>query len=151
MAADYAIEPATIECVLKAANRQQVPANVLLAISSIESGKNGQFVKNKNGSLDLGHFQINTVHWNNNGILSQLGINKEDVLWRGCYNAEVAAYLLRLALSDNKTQDFWTRAANYHSKSPLANRRYRSKLIPLAQDWAKYLSHQNHSIKVIYY
>ncbi len=45
----YATKPATIECVVEAANRQGVPANVLLAISSIEYGRNGQLVKNKNG------------------------------------------------------------------------------------------------------
>lgn len=139
----YDYKPATIDCVLKSAHRQQVPANVLLAISSIESGKNGQLVKNKNGSLDLGHFQINTVHWRPNGILNRLGIKQQDVQWRGCYNAEIAAYLLRINLNERSNQDFWTRAANYHSRSPKANQRYKAKLIQLSGLWATYLKQQN--------
>jgi len=58
----YAVRPADIDCVVQAAQRQGVPANVLLAISSKESGKNGQSVSNSNGTFDLGHFQINTTH-----------------------------------------------------------------------------------------
>ena len=120
----YATKPATIECVVEAANRQGVPANVLLAISSIESGRNGQLVKNKNGSLDIGHFQINTVHWGKNGIFTRHGIKKEDVQWRGCYNAELAAWLLKQSLEENTNQNFWVKAANYHSKNAKFNARF---------------------------
>jgi len=65
----YAIRPATIYCVIRAAQKQGVPANVLLALASVEGGKNGQFVGNTNGSRDIGHFQINTIHWKQNGRL----------------------------------------------------------------------------------
>lgn len=147
-AVDFSTQPATLNCVIEAANRQQIPANILLAISSIEAGKNGQSVRNRNGSLDLGHFQINTIHWKQNGILAKLGIRKEDVQWRGCYNAEIAAYLVRLMLNENSNQDFWTKVANYHSKTPSANYRYRTKLIPLAEDWGRYLSNQYQFVQI---
>lgn len=148
-AVDFSNQPANLNCVIEAANRQLVPANVLLAILSIESGKNGQSVRNKNGSLDLGHFQINTIHWKQNGVLMKLGIKKEDVQWRGCYNAEIAAYLLRLILNENTDQEYWAKVANYHSRSPSANNRYRAKLIPLASDWAKFLSTYYQSNRMI--
>lgn len=138
----YSTQPATIECVVEAANRQNVPANILLAISSIEYGKNGQLVKNKNGSLDIGHFQINTIHWGKNGVFTRHGIKKEDVQWRGCYNAELAAWLLRRSLEENTGQGFWVKAANYHSKTPKNNAVYRKKLIPLAVKWGQYLESQ---------
>ena len=138
----YATKPATIECVVEAANRQGVPANVLLAISSIESGRNGQLVKNKNGSLDIGHFQINTVHWGKNGIITRHGINKEDVQWSGCYNAELAAWLLKQSLEENTNQNFWVKAANYHSKNAKFNAIYRKKLMSLSVQWGRYLESQ---------
>ena len=103
-AVDIAYKPADLDCVLAAASRQNVPANVLLGLSSIEMGKNGQAVRNKNGSYDLGHFQINSVHFGKNGIFTKMGIRAEDAQWRGCYNAELAAYLLRTHLDANTRQ-----------------------------------------------
>ena len=151
LAIDYSTSPANIECVIKAANRQAIPANVLLAIYSIEAGKNGQSVKNSNGSSDLGHFQINTIHWKPNGILTKLNIRREDVQWKGCYNAEVAAYLVRLAINENSQQDYWTRVANYHSKTFSANNNYRAKLIPLAQNWGHFLAKEYGSVNTVYH
>ncbi|MCL2875021.1 MAG: transglycosylase SLT domain-containing protein [Betaproteobacteria bacterium] len=136
----YDIRPATVDCVIKAAQRQGVPANVLLAIASVEGGKNGQVVENKNGTYDLGHLQINSIHFTPNGRFGKLPITKEDVTWRGCYNAELAAWMLRQHLEEpDSRQDFWTRAANYHSHTPELNARYRQKLIPLSVAWGDWL------------
>jgi len=136
----YAIRPATVDCVVHAAWKQGVPANVLLALATIEGGKNGQFVDNANGSQDIGHFQINSIHWKPGGhFASQPSIRKQDVAWRGCYNAELAAWLLKQHINASTGQDFWIRAANYHSRTPEHNERYRRKLIPLAARWANWL------------
>lgn len=136
----YAEKPATVECVLEAAHRQGAPANVLLALASIESGKNGAAVKNKNGTFDLGHFQINSVHWEKGGLFEgNPRITKEFVRLRGCFNAELAAWLLKRNLDSNLDQDFWTRAANYHNRKPQYNQIYKSKLIPLAVSWGNWL------------
>lgn len=139
----YARRPASVNCVIEAARKQQVPANLLLAIASIESGKNGQYVPNGNGSLDIGHFQINTIHWKAQGAFASFPtITKEDVAWRGCYNAELAAWLLRKSIETPTGQDYWTRAANYHSATPKYNAIYKSKLIPLAKRWGDWLQSQ---------
>lgn len=136
----YAIRPATIDCVIRAAQKQGVPANVLLAIASIENGKNGQIVSNPNGSRDIGHFQINTVHWKKNGRFARYpSITQQDVAWRGCYNAELAAWLLRQHINEPTGQDFWTRVAYYHSKTPKHNAVYRTKLIHYAIRWGNWL------------
>lgn len=136
----YGRHPATIECVIEAANKQDVPANILLAIASQEAGKNGQLVVNKNGSIDISHFQINTSNWNRGGAFARYpAITKEAVQWRGCYNAELAAWLLHKHLTEDSNPDFWTRVANYHSKTPSLNATYRSALIPLAIRWGKWL------------
>jgi hypothetical protein len=133
----YARRPATIECVLEAARRQRVPANVLLAIASMEGGKNGQMVPNANGSYDLGHFQINSGHFT--GQFARFPIKQVDVVWRGCYNAELAGWMLRKHLEAKNGQDFWTRVANYHSKTPEFNDRYQNKVRPLAVKWGQWL------------
>ena len=114
----YSVEPADIDCVLVAAQRQGVPGNVLLAIASVENGKNGQVVANTNGTFDIGHFQINTMH---------------------CDKGEVAAWMLRQNLDERNGQDYWTRAANYHSRTPRFNSIYRKRLIQFAASWARWL------------
>lgn len=134
----YAYKPASIECVIEAAHRQSVPANILLAIASIEGGKNGQLVRNTNGSIDIGHFQINTIQWKYR--FSRYPIQVADVALRGCYNAELAAWLVSQHLAESSEQDFWTKAANYHSKTPKYNHIYREKLIPLSIRWGKWLT-----------
>lgn len=144
----YAQRPATIDCVIHAAHRQAVPANVLLALASIEGGKNGQFVKNSNGSSDIGHFQINTIHFGKKGQFSQHPITQQDVAWRGCYNAELAAWMLRQHINEPTGQDFWTRAANYHSKTPKYNTVYRSKLIPYSIKWGIWLQQRYPQVSI---
>jgi len=137
----YERQPATVDCVIEAANKQDVPANILLALASMEGGKNGQLSEpNSNGTVDISHFQINSGNWEKGGeFVNYPEITKEAVQWRGCYNAELAAWLLHKRLDESTGQDFWTRAANYHSKTPKFNTVYRSKLIPLAIQWGKWL------------
>ena len=142
-------KPANIPCIIKAANYQGVPANVLLAIGSMENGKNGQAVQNKNGTYDLGHMQINTSTYK--GEIAKFGVSMKDVQWDGCKNVEIAAFLLKKRLSENPDQDFWTRVANYHSKTPIYNTRYKEKIKPLAERWGSWLESQYKHGKVLYH
>lgn len=138
-------KPATIDCVIEAAKRQGVAPNTLLAIASIERGKNGQTVRNQNGSLDMGHFQINTIHWQPGGKFHGIPeITKDVVTHAGCYNAELAAWLLRRALDAPNPggRDYWSRAADYHSATPVYNQVYRAKLITLATRWGDWLKYR---------
>jgi hypothetical protein len=145
----YSFQPATTTCVVQAAAKQRVPANVLLAIASIEGGANGQVVPNANGTADISHFQINTATYR--AELAPYGISLRDLQWRGCYNAEIAAYLLSKRLRDNGDQDFWTKAANYHSRTPKFNAVYRQKLIALSTEWANWLKSNYSAIQVSYH
>jgi hypothetical protein len=74
----------------------------------------------------------------------------EDVRWDGCKNVEIAAYLLKKRLSENNGQDFWTKVANYHSKTPMYNSRYKDKIQPLAHKWASWLQEQYKNAQVVY-
>ena len=138
---DY--RPVTIQCVLEASVRRDVPANVLLAIAQIEGGKEGTVKSNKDGSFDFGRFQVNSVHLKE---LSEYGVSadvaKHYLTHDGCYSADYAAYRLQRCFSDrsNKGKDFWTKAACYHSKTPSLNATYQEKLRPAAMSWAEWLS-----------
>lgn len=145
-------KPATIDCVIDAANQYEVPANILLAIASIENGKNGQFVKNSNGSYDLGHFQINTIHFKPRGVFhGKPGLNPRTAAEYGCYNAQLAAFLLRRALKSTVSKDYWTRAAAYHSATPKYNAIYKRKLITLSTQWGDWLKGRyNNSLAISY-
>ncbi|CND60848.1 transglycosylase SLT domain-containing protein [Yersinia enterocolitica] len=135
----YSYRPASIECVIEASRRQGVPANILLSLASLESGKNGQRVTNTNGSVDIGHFQLNTINWKDGKFAGVLDISENDVALRGCYNAELAAWILKSRINENNGQDFWTRVANYHSKTKKFNDIYKAKLMPLAIRWGNWL------------
>lgn len=140
--------PATIECVIESAIRQGVPANVLLGLASSEMGANGDRLKNTNKSIDLGHFGINTIHFKPGEPLAKAGIKAEDVASRGCYNAEIAAWLLARHLRDRHGENFWVWAANYHSKTPKLNAVYREKLVPFAQQWGRWLQYQYPQVSI---
>lgn len=144
----YAFRPATVECVIEAANKQAVPANLLLALASIEGGKNGQEVLNTNGTRDISHFQINTSTFQTE--LAPHGVLLKDLQWRGCYNAEVAAFLLKKRLSEPGSADFWVKAANYHSRTPRYNAIYRKKLMALSTEWARWLQTNYAAVNVTY-
>ena len=129
---------ADLSCVIAAANNENVPLYVFLGIHSMERGKNGQTVGNKNKSLDMGQFQVNTIHFNRGGVYSH--IDRNHATTDGCFNAALAAKLLKMQLSQtNRSNDFWTRAAAYHSWTPSYNAKYKVGLIKYSNDWKNWL------------
>lgn len=125
-----------IECSIQAANHYSIPPLVLLAVAEQEDGKPGQKVRNSNGTYDYGVMQINTVSL---ADLRRFGINEHHVLANGCYPYYLAAWRIAGHLL-NDQGDIWQRAANYHSRTPYYNRRYRSKLISCATKITQELS-----------
>lgn len=125
-----------VVCAVAAAVRYEIPANILLAVAELENGKPGQWVRNGNGTHDIGPMQFNTAYLR---TLARYGIGPTDVAREGCYPYQLAAWRLRLHLRDDHG-DIWTRAANYHSRTPRYNIRYRQKLIPRATKWADWLA-----------
>jgi len=124
-----------IMCSIAAARRYRIPANIMLAIAEKEGGTPGQWVHNTNGSHDIGPMQFNTVYLRD---LSRHGITANDVAAAGCYPYELAAWRLRIHLRDDHG-DVWTRAANYHSRTPRYNAIYRADLMHVATKWANWL------------
>ncbi|PVZ82680.1 conjugal transfer protein [Serratia sp. S1B] len=132
--------PAQVErvvCSITAAIKYKVPANIMLAIAEKEGGKTGLENKNlnSNGSYDVGRMQFNTAYLKS---LEKYGITVEDVAQPGCYSYDLAAWRIRGHIK-NDNGDIWTKASNYHSKTPYYNEIYRADLIRKAAKWQTWI------------
>jgi len=124
-----------IVCSITAAIKYEIPANILLAIAEKEGGKPGQWVKNRNGTHDVGSMQFNTAYLSD---LARYGITPDDAAQPGCYPYALAAWRIRLHIKQDKG-DVWTKASNYHSRTPTVNAKYRTDLMVKAAQWADWL------------
>lgn len=122
-------------CSISAAAKYEIPANLVLAVAEKEAGRPGQWVRNKNGTHDVGSLQFNTAYLRD---LARYGITARDVAAAGCYPFDLAAWRLRLHIRQDRG-DLWTRAANYHSRNPRYNAVYRADLMRRASKWANWL------------
>ena len=124
-----------VVCSIAAAVKYQVPANIVLAVAEKEAGKPGQWVRNTNGTHDVGPMQFNTAYLRD---LFGYGITPDDVAAAGCYAYDLAAWRLRQHIKKDRG-DLWTRVANYHSRTPQYNATYRADLLVKSGRWADWL------------
>ena len=122
-------------CSISAAVKYEVPVNIVLAVAEKEGGKPGLWVRNSNGTHDVGPMQFNTAYL---GDLARYGISANDVAAAGCYSFDLAAWRLRMHIRNDKG-DLWMKAANYHSRTPQYNAAYRADLMRRASKWADWL------------
>lgn len=127
---------ARAQCSIAAAVEYQVPANIMLAVADMEGGRAGQWVRNDNGTFDVGPMQLNTRYLAH--LEERYGITPAQASAPGCGPFRLAAWRLRRHLSRDKG-DIWTRAANYHSTTPRHNHKYQRKLRRLAGKWRRWL------------
>lgn len=109
---------------------------MMLAVAETEGGAPNQLHANTNGTHDVGPMQFNTSYLQ---TLSQYGIAASSVAAGGCYPFYLAAWRLQRHLALDRG-DLWQRAANYHSRTPRYNARYRLVLIAKASRWNMWLS-----------
>lgn len=124
-----------VVCSISAAVKYEIPANILLAVAEKEGGKPGQWVRNTNGTHDVGPMQFNTAYLRD---LKKYGITADHVAAAGCYSYELAAWRIRQHIK-NDAGDLWTKAANYHSRTPRFNAVYRADLMRRASKWGNWL------------
>lgn len=125
----------SVSCSVAAAARFGVPTNIMLAVAEQESGAPGLWVQNSNGTSDVGPMQFNTAYL---ATLAKHGITPQAVAAPGCYAYDLAAWRLRQHIQQDQG-DVWTRAANYHSRTPRYNARYRFALMAKSARWADWL------------
>lgn len=101
------------DCFEDAANYQHVNPTVLRAIAWQEShGRPEAWHVNRNGSIDLGMMQINSIHLAN---LGQFGVSG-DMLMDACVSVYVAAWHLKKMMT--KYGNTWAAVGAYHSETP---------------------------------
>lgn len=104
----------TLACIAMAANEYQLPPKLLLALYYTEGGRVGRGVLNKNGSIDHGPFQINSL-WL--AKLKPYGITASSLTWDPLLNSRVAAWRLKseIILANGNV---WRGVGNYRSRTP---------------------------------
>lgn len=150
MAINYNLPPAEqppVICAITAATRYSVPVNIFLAVVEKEGGKPGQYVKNKNGTYDIGPLQFNTSYIK---TLSKYGITYKSVEGHdnSCYPYHLAAWRIKQHIN-NDNGDIYQKVSNYHSKTPFYNALYRADLIKRSEKLAAYLNKHFDSINTI--
>lgn len=115
----YCSTSAHADCFDDAAQYQNVSARVLRAIAWVESrGRGDAMHVNRNGSVDYGIMQINSIHLR---TLGRYGISAKQLM-SPCVNIYVAAWHLKAMV--RKYGNTWTAVGAYHSESPAERQRY---------------------------
>lgn len=110
-------------CFDEASRRYRIHPDLLRAISKVESNGNVSAVnRNRNGSRDIGHMQINSA-WL--PTLKQYGINEQS-LFDPCINTYVGAWVLANNFKDLGYN--WVAIGAYNAKSKDKRIRYARKV-----------------------
>jgi soluble lytic murein transglycosylase-like protein len=118
------------DCFDDAATYQHVNANVLRALAWQEShNQPGAVHANKNGSVDYGVMQINSIHLSE---LSRYGVDKTTLL-EPCNNVYIAAWQLRRQTL--KYGDTWLAIGAYHSETPTLRDGYAHQVATILHHW----------------
>jgi len=102
-------------CLIQAADEYSLPPRVLVAMLLTEGGQIGSVSKNKDGTLDHGPFQINTV-WTRR-LEVQFGVTASLITRDFCWSARAAAYIVRYEIN-RANGSFWDGVGHYHSHTP---------------------------------
>lgn len=127
--------PEPVVCCITAAQQYDLAPEIVLAVAQAEGGRPGQWVKNTNGTYDVGPMQFNTSYLK---TLEKYGITPEHAASSGCFPYRLAAWRIKKHITEDQG-DLWTKVANYHSKTPRFNTIYREKLISFAEPWRTWL------------
>lgn len=117
------INDVPLDCINRAAILYHVPVTIILAVLKNENGRNGDAIKNKNGSIDYGIMQINSI-WLPK--IAGYGYTREDIQYNACKNVEVGTWILSQSISKGK--NLWSGIGDYHSHTPDHNRYYQNKI-----------------------
>lgn len=138
------------DCIARAAAYYDLSTDVLVAIRMQENGTSGRSSKpNKNGSLDLGPYQINEIH---RTTFARSGVSLENIRDDECINTFSAAYLLAKEIQTSRVMvdgrpvispsNLWKAIGNYHSATPIYHMAYRAqvnrRLHKLVTDFSSY-------------
>ena len=125
-------------CVIVAAQRYGVAADLLLAVRSVERGAPHRATRNNDGTRDYNEPGLNSRTMN---ALVGLGWDPFLLEHDGCYAMKASAYWMSIKLLEvsNTSMPLLARAARYNSATPSYNVRYQGLLRESLRNWSCYL------------
>ena len=125
-------------CVVSAATTYGVPADLMLAVRSVERGMPHQSVGNKDGSSDFNEPGLNSRTLDE--LVERWGWDGYRLRVDGCYAMYAATFWMQSKMKSGKQQvTLLSRAARYNSGTPTHNEDYQARLAPFIGQWACYL------------
>lgn len=112
-----------MECINLAAMQYHVPAVIIIAVLKTEGGRVGHANSNKNGTIDYGPMQINSI-WLDK--LKKHGYSAHDLQYNPCLNVAAGTWILAQAIAED--QSIWKGIGNYHSHTYMKNLSYQYKV-----------------------
>jgi hypothetical protein len=112
-----------IECINQAAVTYYVPAPIIISVLNTEGGEPGMANINKNGTVDYGPMQINSI-W-----LSKLelyGYTVQKLQFDACSNVMAGTWILAQNIANSPYP--WQGIGNYHSITLDKNAVYQTKV-----------------------
>ena len=117
------------DCFDDAGNYHQVNPTVLRAIAWQESRGIAQAInRNRNGSIDYGMMQINSIHLR---ALSAYRISTEELM-NPCISVYVAAWHLQEKI--RKYGNTWDAVGAYHSETPDRREKYKNSILKIISE-----------------
>ena|SRR5579862_1286874 len=117
------INDVSVDCINRAAILYHIPVPIILSVMKQEGGKNGQAIRNKNGTIDYGVLQINSI-WLPK--IAAYGYTRDDIQYNACTNLLVGVWILSQGIAQGK--NIWSGIGEYHSHTPDHNRLYRNAI-----------------------
>lgn len=118
------INDVPMDCINLAAMQYHVPAVLIVSVLKTEDGRVGDARINKNGTLDYGPMQINSI-WLE--TLGKYGYTAYDLQYNPCLNVAAGTWILAQAIAED-SKSIWKGIGNYHSHSYLENLDYQYKV-----------------------
>lgn len=123
MLSSLLINGVPIECINQAAITYFVPAKVIISVLKTEGGRVGLAKPNKNGTIDYGPMQINSI-WLKK--IAPFGYTQQQIQYDPCVNVMVGTWILSREIAS--AQNYWQGIANYHSHTIKFNQSYQQKV-----------------------
>ena len=121
--AAFLINGVPIECIMQSARQYYLPVALLISVLKAENGKVGEANINKNGTIDYGPMQINSV-WIKQ--IEPYGYTAQDLQYNPCVNVQIGAWILAQQVASGGS--LWKGVGDYHSHSYYQNQEYSSKV-----------------------
>jgi hypothetical protein len=129
------INDVPIECINKAAVQYHVPAMLIISVLRMENGHVGSANVNKNGTVDYGPMQINSI-WLPK--IQKYGYTQYKIQYDPCANVAVGTWLLSQEIANDRT--LWKGVGDYHSHTYHHNMAYRTKVQKIYTLLNKYIN-----------